>query len=100
MTGTQLSTLRTALSKFDGNAVSMLSEIDAAYKKTPGYLDTVIEYVGDSDPMIQRGASWIFLDHAKSNALFAPETCSLLSVQLNRVTDWGAALHVLQALEH
>ena len=93
MTGTTAKQLRQALDSFDGNAVSMLSEIDAQFSGSEHYGSAVIALIGDEAPLIQRGASWL-LHHGR---LTPQDVASRrLAEQLGVVTDWQAALHLLQ----
>ena len=57
--------LRGALDCFDGKAVSLLSEAAVQWSDAPDYLDSLIALCGDDAPMVQSGASWLLLDHAR-----------------------------------
>ena len=92
-TSDSLQTLRTALEGFDGNAVSYLSELQHSLKDTPGFLDDAIALLADEAPLIQRGTSWL-IRYAEP-ALSEPDIANV-SHHLSGITDWQAALHLLQ----
>lgn len=100
MTASLLETLRADLAEFDGNAVSFLSETAARYRSEPEFISACIALVGDDDPLIQRGASWIWRDHIKTSKALTEEELNLLLPALGKIKDWGAALHTLQAFDH
>lgn len=91
--------LRSRLTAFDGKAVSILSEIAVSFEKTPDLMRGLITLTGDSDPMIQRGASWIVLDRMKAGIPLSQPNWRKLTEMLDKITDWMAVLHVLQSLE-
>ncbi|CAN0327489.1 unnamed protein product, partial [Chrysoparadoxa australica] len=91
--------LRTRLTAFDGKAVSTLSEIAVSFEKAPDLMRSLTRLTGDRDPMIQRGASWIVLDRMKAGISLSLPNWQKLTEMLDRITDWQAALHVLQSFE-
>lgn len=93
------SDLRLALREFDGNAVSLLSETAAKLSGKDDFIPACLDLIGDDEPLIQRGASWIWLDHVRARGTIPADELSALTPQLNNITDWAAALHLLQALD-
>ena len=92
--------LRGALDCFDGKAVSLLSEAAVQWSDAPDYLDSLIALCGDDAPMVQSGASWLLLDHARQGGRLTEARLAALGTRLGGLQDWSGVLHVLQLLEY
>ena len=55
--GPPVDRLRAALSAFDGRAMTMLGEAEAALGGEPGYADAVVALVADAAPMVASGGT-------------------------------------------
>ncbi|MAK61138.1 MAG: hypothetical protein CMK09_09195 [Ponticaulis sp.] len=95
-----IDSLRAKLADFDGNAVSYLSETAAGFRDDPDFHLACLHLMADLAPLIQRGASWIWLDHVRTAKTITPAELDQLLPVLDQITDWGAALHLLQAFDH
>ena len=94
-----LADLRRSLDSFDGNAVSMLSETRTRLGDAPGYIPALISLFADTEANISRGATWLWLDHLKTDRAVTPEQWAAIGDQLDPITDWQAVLHILQSVD-
>ena len=91
--------LRRSLDSFDGNAVSMLSEIRARFGTSTDFKPALIGLFAETEGHISRGATWIWLDHLKAGGTATREDWAAINDQLDQITDWQAVLHVLQSVD-
>ncbi|MEM9055100.1 MAG: hypothetical protein AAGB16_07225 [Pseudomonadota bacterium] len=90
--------LRANLEAFDGKSVTILSELNARYDLIAETTHYLIELFDDADENIQRGSTWIMLERIKSGTKLSDDNWSALAKRISNITDWQAALHVLQCL--
>ncbi|MDJ0979791.1 MAG: hypothetical protein QNI87_14800 [Erythrobacter sp.] len=100
--------LRTMLGAFDGRAMSLLGEAEAAFGGEPGYVDTLVALVPGSQtceagPFVGSGATWLlksFLE--KGGALSAEQTGALISALPQKAdgAHWSTALHLCQSIRY
>lgn len=90
--------LRDRLAAFDGNAVSLLSELQAQDTAPETLTARLIQVLGETDEMVQRGASWILLDQMKTGRHLSEDDWRAVAASAAKLTDWQATLHLLQML--
>lgn len=93
--------LRAALCAFDGRAVSLLGEAEAAMGGEPGYADALVALIADDAPMVGSATSWLLKSHLeRGGALSAEQTGALLVVLPDEAqgAHWSSALHLAQCV--
>jgi len=95
-----LQTLRARLSEYDGKATTFLGEAEAQYGDVEGYLDALIELLGDKDGHLANGASWLIKSALEQEKLLTAEQVRALTAQLVSIEDWAAQLHICQSVRH
>lgn len=93
-----LDNLRSALSAFEGKALTILGEIEAAYGTHSNYVDQLVALAGDPEGTISSGATWLLKSHLeKKGELSAAQTKSLV-LGVFALEDWSAKLHLCQSV--
>ncbi|MEL6533687.1 MAG: hypothetical protein AAFQ06_11675, partial [Pseudomonadota bacterium] len=70
--------LRAALTPFDGKATSLLGEAEAAFGGQAGYVEALIALIGDAEPYVGSGATWLLKSFfEQGGALSAQQTQTL-----------------------
>lgn len=95
--------LRRRLQGFDGRAISLLGEAEAACRGEPGYVDALATMVDDREPMVASGATWLLKSLLeKGGALSAPQTQALIAAlpQETQGAHWSTALHLCQCMAY
>lgn len=100
MPGELTATLRETLAAFDGHAVSLLAEARAEFSGQAGYGAALLALLDESAPLIQRAVSWLILEDAKEARAVSPDQMAGIAPRLEGLTDWMAALHLLQVMDH
>lgn len=99
--GPPVDRLRAALSAFDGRAMTMLGEAEAALGGEPGYADAVVALVADAAPMVASAATWLLKSHLeKGGALTVEQTGALVAAlpDESQGVHWSTALHLAQSV--
>ncbi|MBA4613418.1 hypothetical protein H1W37_17290 [Stappia taiwanensis] len=91
--------LEDGLRKFDGTAISSLSEIRAACRGRAGYLNELAAFCADARASVSAGATWLLKAELAEGVELAPEVTAQIVGALDRVVGWQAALHLCQSVE-
>lgn len=87
------------LLKFDGKAVSLLSETRIACNSLPGYLDDLIALSFDPRANVADGATWILKVELDDGTRLPPDAIQCIVASLGKIRSWQAALHLCQSVE-
>lgn len=87
------------LLKFDGRAVSLLSETRIACSSLPGYLDDLAALCFDPRKYVSDGATWIIKAELDDGVKLPPDATECIVASLGRIQSWQAALHLCQSVE-
>lgn len=92
--------LRARLEEFDGKAVSLLAEAQAACRCERGFMSELVGLISGSELNVSAGASWILKDELENGATLGADDVAQLLDGLDRVEAWQAQLHLCQCLEY
>jgi len=110
--------LRAALTPFDGKATSRLGEAEAAFGGQAGYVEALIALIGDAEPYVGSGATWLLKSFfEQGGALSAQQTQTLIAaLPSNETRDhpeardharngvgaahWSTQLHLCQSIRY
>ncbi|MEO1731094.1 MAG: hypothetical protein AAFR64_10170 [Pseudomonadota bacterium] len=92
--------LRAVLQAFDGRATTLLGEAEAAFGEEPAYPDTLIALVGDRQPMVGSGATWLLKSYFERGGALSTEQTQALIKALPKAeeTHWSTQLHLCQSI--
>ncbi|MEM8697384.1 MAG: hypothetical protein AAGE05_15285 [Pseudomonadota bacterium] len=93
-------TLRAKIAAFDGRAVSILGEIEAAESDMAGYMDALITLAADDGPNIAAGATWLVKSALERGRRLSAAQVSALAARLDGIAAWDAQLHICQSIRH
>ncbi|MEL7319723.1 MAG: hypothetical protein AAFN04_13905, partial [Pseudomonadota bacterium] len=110
--------LRAALTPFDGKATSLLGEAEAAFGGQAGYVEALIALIGDAEPYVGSGATWLLKSYfEQGGALSAQQTQTLIAALPSNeardhpeardharngvgATHWSTQLHLCQSIRY
>ena len=95
--------LRRRLQEFDGRAMSLLGEAEAALGGEPAYVDALVSLVADPEPFVGSGATWLLKSFfEKGGALSSEQTQALIAAlpQEEKGAHWSTALHLCQSMRY
>ncbi len=95
-----MSELREAMRRYDGRAISMLSEIRAKFTQSDDFLSELIDLVDVNDDFISDGATWLIKDCVMSGSKPTEQEITALVQRLDSVSTWPAVLHLCQLAQH
>lgn len=95
---TAFDALREKLSQFDGKAITLLSEAEAAVSSCPGYLDALIALVAQRQGHLASGASWLLKSALERGECLTSGQVVTLAKQLLEIEDWPVQLHICQSV--
>ena len=87
--------LRARLAAYDGRAVTLLGEVEAACRTLPGYTDALIALCADRSETVAAGASWLLRSALQSGDALARWLEPLLRHERPFLRAWS-----LDALAH
>jgi hypothetical protein len=95
-------TLRLAefLNDYNGRSKDSLIEIAMRFADQPHYVDSIITLVGDSEPLLADGATWLVKHHLENNGEMSDAQVNALLAQAQRTTYWIAQLHLCQSIRY
>lgn len=99
MTGLAAS-LRAAISGFDGKAMTLLGEAEAAHGSEPGYIEALIDLVADAEPMVGSGSTWLIKSRLENDGALSAKQASALIAALPKGegAHWSTQLHLCQSI--
>ncbi len=92
--------LRTRLADYDGRAVTLLGETEAALGGKAGYLDALIALAGDDEAHVSSGATWLLKSALENGCEFSAVQVAALCESLANIAIWDAQLHVCQSIQY
>ncbi|WP_299321487.1 hypothetical protein [Parasphingopyxis sp.] len=92
--------LRRRIGTFDGRAVSILGEIEAAESGRDGYMTALIALTDDDSGNISFGATWLIKSALEAGMALSADQVSTLLARIDAVTAWDARLHICQSVRH
>jgi len=90
--------LRARLAAYDGRAVTILGEAEAACRAMPGYVDALLGLCGEVAETVAAGASWLLRSAVQSGETLTEAQVTGLVAQLDHVQGWAAQLHLCQTI--
>lgn len=89
------------LAAWDGKTVATLEAIFARAGSDPQFpdlqfVDALIDYL--SQPVLQKGASWLLKKRAESGDAFSAEQVDAIYALLPQLEAWETKLHILQSI--
>lgn len=90
--------LRSRLADYDGKAVSILGEAEAAHSGDEGYLDALIALVEEREGHIANGASWLIKSALERGGNLSLAQMDRLIALLPALEHWAAQLHICQSI--
>ncbi len=91
--------LENELKKFDGVAVSLLSEARIKCRDTPDYFDELIRLSFDPRETISAGATWIIKAELEEGGTLKLNQIEKIVALLNNEMPWQSMLHICQSIE-
>lgn len=85
---------------YDGRSPTILSEISIRYRDRAGFLETLIELVGDKDRLISEGVTWVLKSELDNGRRLDDDLTSRLIAAVDTVTAWQAQLHICQVVAY
>lgn len=94
--------LRAALTPFDGRATSLLGEAEAAFSGQAGYIEALIALIGDAEPYVSSGATWLLKNYFEQGGALSAEQTQTLIAALPSGDDahWSTQLHLCQSMRY
>lgn len=92
--------MRILLSEFDGRATTILTQIETKYGQDTGYVNSLIELMGDEDTPQSEGATWLLKAWLDKRKTFSESQTTQFLKTLPCVSSWQAQLHVCQSVRH
>lgn len=93
------SELEQHLLKFDGRAVTLLSETQTACRGVPGYLGDLAVLSFDPRANVSVAATWIIKAELDNGAKLPPDAMEYIVASLGKIRSWQAVLHLCQSVE-
>lgn len=93
------SSLESELEKFDGVAVSILSEARVKCAGSPQYFDELVRLSFDPRETISAGATWIIKAELEEGADLKPNQIQEIASSVNIEMPWQSMLHLCQSIE-
>jgi len=93
-------TLASRLEAFDGRAITLLSQAQAAHRGDAGFLEELVRLSCSGEGHVGVGASWILKDELEAGARLSGGDAARLVAGLEKVGAWQAQLHLCQCLEY
>ena len=87
--------LENELKKFDGVAVSLLSEARIKCRDTPDYFDELIRLSFDPRETISAGATWIIKAELEEGGTLKLNQIEKIVALLNNEMPWQSMLHIV-----
>ena len=87
--------LENELKKFDGVAVSLLSEARIKCRDTPDYFDELIRLSFDQRETISAGATWIIKAELEEGGTLKLNQIEKIVALLNNEMPWQSMLHIV-----
>lgn len=91
--------LETELKKFDGVAVSLLSEARVKCADNSDYFDELVRLSFDPKETISAGATWIIKAELEEGGSLTVGQIEKIVVSLNNEMPWQSMLHICQSIE-
>lgn len=88
------------LRKYDGKAVTILSEIEAEHGTHPDYLDGLIAQMTDRDTVVSDGATWLVKSALEKGGRLSPDQAGQFVEHLCALNGWAGKLHVCQTMQY
>lgn len=92
--------LEQRLVTYDGKAVSILSEAQAASRNTPNYLYDLVRLCFDPRTTMSDGATWILKAELEAGMDLPSDRVAQIVQSLDHIQSWQAALHIFQSIEY
>ena len=98
--------LRDRLAEFDGRAMSLLGEAEAALGGEPGYIDALLALISDApDPkgLVGSGPTWLLKSFLEKGGARSAEQTQKLIATLPQEADgahWSTSLHLCQSIRY
>ena len=91
-------TLLARLDEFDGKAITILGEIEAAFGQEDGFLSEMAALADHPQSNIADGATWLVKSALDNGGSLSAEDTAILLAHLPDGASWGAQLHVCQCI--
>ncbi len=93
-----LEQLRAELVRFDGKAVSLLSETAARHKANKSFFNDLLTLCADKSPAVADGATWILKAHIDDGGVLTRKETARLVSAAPKTSSWPAQLHICQVI--
>lgn len=90
--------LRQLLLNFDGRALTILGEIEAAFGARCDYVDQLLSLAADNVDTVSSGATWLLKSRLEQQGELSAGQTETLILGINAVRDWSAQLHLCQSI--
>jgi hypothetical protein len=91
--------MKNRLSAFDGNAVTLLSEVRATERNQPDFIDDLLFCCFDDVPNISMGATWILKAELTDGLVLSDRQRNALIDKLSNRLPWQSCLHISQSVD-
>lgn len=95
-----MTTLEDALRRFDGKAVTILSEARAVFGDRRTFLTELVQLAGHEEPNVSDGATWLIKASLEDGIRLSSSQVEELFGRLDAVSSWPAQLHICQSIQH
>jgi len=96
--------LRNRLADYDGRAVTLLGETEAAFGAESGYLDALITLASEAQGHIASGATWLLKSALEQGRSLSGQQVAALSAELHGGLSgdaaWDVQLHICQCVQY
>ncbi len=92
--------LLTRLQAFDGRAISMLGEIEAAFGGEAEYLDALIALAAHDQGQVSSCATWLIKAALERGQALSAAQSEALWDEIPAIRSWQAQLHICQSAAH
>ena len=93
----QLTSLRFALSEFDGRALTVLGETAAKFQNQSRFLKNLVVLSSDADEHVSSGATWILKSRFEAGDRLTAQNSRLLFSNIGKIQNWAAQLLICQS---
>ncbi|WP_114391282.1 hypothetical protein [Notoacmeibacter marinus] len=91
--------LERRLLEFDGKAVSILSEAQAACRDQPSYLNDLVDLCFDPRQPVSDSATWILKAELDDGTELPPAVTTQIAESLDEIRPWQAALRLCKSVD-
>lgn len=95
-----LEDLRQRLVDYDGRAVTLLGEAEAALGADPDYLDVLIALVSKTQGHVASGATWLLKSALEKGQSLSGRQVAALCEGLSDQAAWDVQLHICQCIQY